>query len=275
MLYQEFAPAPALRPFIRRYGILEVPEVLPQLIRERVMPMPGQCWVFPYSCRRPLYIDDGVKRKELPAAFSMVQSGQSYHWTHNGGFCLFFVLFKPGRINPFVYTPQESGHKKPGPAKAHGLHRQILQAGSVQERISAADIFFKSFLPESFTQMGFVQEALHQIHLDPRVKLVDLSKLLLVSPRHLRRTFKEQIGLSLKNYQQIIRISQSIHQLNEGKFEKISDVAFRWGYYDQNHFNRAFKGFTGLTPGRYLAGDYPVTSLWYWREGVEMGAIKK
>ncbi|TSJ47977.1 helix-turn-helix domain-containing protein [Fluviicola chungangensis] len=37
-----------------------------------------------------------------------------------------------------------------------------------------------------------------------------------------------------------------------GHFEKITDVAYANGYFDQSHYIRSFKEFTNTTPNGYL-----------------------
>lgn len=56
-----------------------------------------------------------------------------------------------------------------------------------------------------------------------------------------------------KNLIKIIRFQKTISNLIE-TINDISciDTALEFGYYDQSHFNKDFKKFTGLTPVNYV-----------------------
>ncbi|TDO24574.1 helix-turn-helix domain-containing protein [Pedobacter duraquae] len=72
-----------------------------------------------------------------------------------------------------------------------------------------------------------------------------------VSERQLERLFKKHIGLSPKYYARIIRFNY-IFQLIQGKKSSWAEVVYQSGYYDQSHFIRNFKAFTGEDPSSYF-----------------------
>ncbi|MRG43826.1 helix-turn-helix domain-containing protein [Chitinophaga sp. SYP-B3965] len=71
-----------------------------------------------------------------------------------------------------------------------------------------------------------------------------------ISERHLERLFKKYVGLSPKFYARIIRFNHIFH-LNQERNPTWTDLAFNAGYYDQSHFIRNFKAFTGEDPSGY------------------------
>jgi AraC-like DNA-binding protein len=72
-----------------------------------------------------------------------------------------------------------------------------------------------------------------------------------ISERQLERSFKKYIGLSPKFYARIIRFS-NIFQIAQQKKLSWSDVSMESGFYDQAHFIRNFKAFTGEDPSHYF-----------------------
>ena len=68
--------------------------------------------------------------------------------------------------------------------------------------------------------------------------------------RQLQRLFKKYIGISPKYYIRIIRFNYIFQLLKEGMVNW-TEVVFRSGYYDQSHFIRDFKCFTGEDPSAY------------------------
>ena len=82
------------------------------------------------------------------------------------------------------------------------------------------------------------------------IQLDELTNISNSSERTLERYFKSYIGLSPKFYSRIIRFS-SIFKLVQEEQIDWQDIVYRAGYYDQSHFIKNFKEFTGEDPTRY------------------------
>lgn len=76
-----------------------------------------------------------------------------------------------------------------------------------------------------------------------------------LSERHLSRKFQDWVGLSPKEYLQILRFKYSLNYLKMYPAISLTEVAYKSGYYDQAHFNRDYKTYTGHTPGEVLRSD--------------------
>lgn len=72
-----------------------------------------------------------------------------------------------------------------------------------------------------------------------------------VGERQLERLFKKFVGLSPKYYARIIRFNY-IFQLIKSKKSTWTEIVYQSGYYDQSHFIRNFKAFTGEDPSSYF-----------------------
>jgi AraC-like DNA-binding protein len=71
-----------------------------------------------------------------------------------------------------------------------------------------------------------------------------------LSERHLRRLCKQHLGLNAEDfllYKKYLVALQFLHTTDTS----LTQVAYQSGFYDQSHFIREFKAFTGLTPGAY------------------------
>lgn len=83
----------------------------------------------------------------------------------------------------------------------------------------------------------------------------DLSEKLYVSERKLQRSFKGHIGTSIKTYQRIIRFRNAYEYARTRDIDSLkwTDVSYESGYFDQAHFNKDFKEFTGEAPSFFAS----------------------
>jgi AraC-like DNA-binding protein len=60
------------------------------------------------------------------------------------------------------------------------------------------------------------------------------------------------VGTSPKKFASIVRLKHVIHQYNPD--HSLTELAYEAGFYDQAHFIKEFKLFTGATPEKFFSG---------------------
>jgi AraC-like DNA-binding protein len=75
-----------------------------------------------------------------------------------------------------------------------------------------------------------------------------------VSERYVQTLFQKYVGLSPKFFSRVIRFSHIFNLIKEHDPDW-AEVVYKAGYYDQSHFIRNFKAFTGEDPGEYLFAE--------------------
>lgn len=93
-----------------------------------------------------------------------------------------------------------------------------------------------------------VREHLEDNHAE-NVSLEELARLANLSPFHLVRVFREEVGLPPHAYQVGVRLARAKGLLLRGW--PIAQVAQGTGFADQSHFTRRFKRLVGVPPGSY------------------------
>ena len=83
-------------------------------------------------------------------------------------------------------------------------------------------------------------------HLRGTLQLEEISEYAGVSDYHFRKIFFYLSGMSLSEYIKNRRLSEANRDLLHG--EKVTDVAFKYGYQSLDGFTRAFKKWSGLLP---------------------------
>ncbi len=73
-----------------------------------------------------------------------------------------------------------------------------------------------------------------------------------VSERHLRRVFRETVGLGPKAYARLARFRRALRAAREGNGAAWADIAAAAGYYDQAHLIAEFRAIADTTPRALL-----------------------
>lgn len=72
------------------------------------------------------------------------------------------------------------------------------------------------------------------------------------SPKYVNERFKRAVGITPKVFSRILRLDALLLALDPSQQVNWAEHAHNYGFYDQSHFNRDFRNFTGLTPSEYL-----------------------
>lgn len=91
---------------------------------------------------------------------------------------------------------------------------------------------------------AYIQERfLEKITLEQLEAICGLNKFYLI------HMFKQQYHIPPHTYQMLLRINYAKQELR--KQRAVAAVAHDAGFYDQSHFSKAFKSYTGITPDKY------------------------
>jgi AraC-like DNA-binding protein len=77
-----------------------------------------------------------------------------------------------------------------------------------------------------------------------------------VTLRTLQRLFTHYVGVGPKWVLARYRMHDAVAELDEGYAGTLTDLAHRYGWYDQAHFTRDFTTLIGVTPGAYRTGAF-------------------
>jgi len=135
------------------------------------------------------------------------------------------------------------------------LKEKILECISIESKIQ--EQFVKSILDDYFTLLiqtaseNPLKESIELIFSSHGlVTVAEMAAVAGVGERQLERLFKKYIGLSPKYYARIIRFNY-IFKLIKSKKNSWTEIVYQSGYYDQSHFIKNFKAFTGEDPSSY------------------------
>lgn len=130
------------------------------------------------------------------------------------------------------------------------LAEKVFSADSFQEKISVVSVFFAQKIRQQ-QKYPCIEDAMMQVRqAKGQVYIPELIRKSSLSERQFERKFKEMAGFSLQSYARIVRFEAIVRSFS-GNRVRLTELALDYGYFDQSHFNRDFKKFTGFTPLQY------------------------
>ncbi len=171
------------------------------------------------------------------------------------------VHFKPWGISPFIDIPATELRNRWVPVDAvwhrslDRIRNQVGEIASATETLKVLEEELRSRLSEAPSSgLVLVQHTGGRLETSHgAVPVGALTDAVGVSGNHLAAQFKAHVGVTPKRVARIYRFARLILSVDALGPVDWSDLAQMAGYFDQAHFNREFKDFTGHTPTEYLA----------------------
>lgn len=91
-------------------------------------------------------------------------------------------------------------------------------------------------------------------HLLEKIGLADLAQELHVSKEHLARQFKKELGQTVSQYIQAMKVDES-KDLLKNKGYSVSEIGYSFGFSSPAHYSKAFKKVTGKSPKEWVKED--------------------
>jgi len=134
------------------------------------------------------------------------------------------------------------------------LYEMLLNAAGIKEMGERCDQFFLSELRKRKGNSKDNLTGIMQIlSINPACLNVDLiAREANMGYRNLERCFIEQVGMSPKLYLNNCRFNHILTTKLRNPHKDLITLAFDSGYYDQSHFIKDFKKFSGYTPNRFF-----------------------
>lgn len=266
MNYQTYLPHQDLSTFVKCYWSLESPaEANPE--RQRIVPDGCMEMIFHYGDLYKQYVD-GNKHIIQPRCFVFGQIVTPLEIEPTGITGIFSVRFHPDGFLPFATMPiSEMENKAVALHDLFGgdvvlLEKSVLQAKNNESRVSIIDEFLLNKLtsPDTINRIAKQSVALI-LQLNGKLSVDELAEQLNVNRRQLERNFESAIGLSPKQLSKIIKFQATLKQLSTKQFQSLTAIAYDGHYYDQSHFIKDFKEFTGISPKRFYANNLKLSAI--------------
>ena len=167
--------------------------------------------------------------------------------------------FKPGGAHPFFRFPvnelQDSVVELENiwGRAFDTLRDELLEAPTAAAKFRVLEEFLLEQARGSSIAPLRVSYALKRFEADPSADTIQsLAGELGVSHKHFIHEFSRWVGLTPKLFCRIRRFQQVLARIETSRAVEWADVSNACGYYDQAHFIRDFRHFSGLNPSAYV-----------------------
>lgn len=96
-----------------------------------------------------------------------------------------------------------------------------------------------------------------QLNRNPYLSVLQLVDQTGYTRKHLAQRFKEEVGLTIKEYQKIDRLQHVLKSISGREEYCWATMACEHGFYDQSHFIKDFKQYTACTPAEFVERKNP------------------
>jgi AraC-like DNA-binding protein len=203
----------------------------------------------------------------LPKCFLIGQLTKPYVVEPLGITGSFVARFHPNGFLPFTTLPIKDMENTAVPLKdlfgkeGEMLGENILNAKHTLERIRFIEYFLLHRLQDKKHIDRLIQSTVETIlETKGKFSVTAHATQIRINRRQLTRKFSSAIGLSPKQLAKTIRIQATLKKLLTQEVPRLTDLAYENDYFDQAHFIKDFKEFTGITPKEFY-GDHLKMSL--------------
>lgn len=271
MNYQTFKPHQDLDSIVNFYWTLEVP-YNPNNTKQKIIPDGFIEMTFNFGDKIKRYTSD-KKFVTHPCAMVMGQRTKSYFIEPIGNVDTFAICFYPYGFANFVNTPLENLVDKEIPIEnlfgkipAKKLEQEMVNAANTQQRIKIIETFLINKLNDNTTIESIVKSTVDVLlATNGSSSINNILKDELFKRRQLERKFKQQVGISPKQLGKVIRLQTALKIMLNSKNDSLTNIAYESDYFDQAHFIKDFKEFTGTTPKEFLDNENMVLSTLFYK----------
>jgi AraC-like DNA-binding protein len=173
---------------------------------------------------------------------------------------MFGIRFFPHTASCFLHEDMEQFNNRVSDTNdilsnaAQALHMKLLETESLTKRVEIVEAFLLQRLMPSAKMMNrvhligdIIEELKQDVFSD---NMESLALRYGITSRYLQKLFLQHTGLTPKLFSKINRFQNSL-LLVAKQNTSLTSIAYECGYFDQSHFIRDFKSFTGTTPSGY------------------------
>lgn len=247
MKIKHYPPSGILQRFVKRFMIIKSNTGMQNQL------LPGTSIVMAFRIRGETFFQkDGIENRLAGSAIAgLYKTPRSISYLKKSAALL--VFFKEGKAGPFFKFPLHELFELHtsldcliSRSVLDEIEEQLWHAANDKQRISIVEKFLIQQVRDTEIDR-LVHQALTKIKsANGNLRIKNLLADLPISRDSFEKRFRRATGTSPKQFANIIRLRNVINTYSPDK--SLTETAYAAGYFDQAHFIKDFKSFTGCTP---------------------------
>lgn len=262
MKYQEILPHEYLRQHVKCFFIRETEEFIE--FETKLLPGGYPELIFNLS---DIYLHSEKDKRYLltPPIDYLGQLTRPFPIKSKGKIAMLGIQFYPHAASYFLREPMDEFNDQVSDLtgllhnSTKTLHERLMDTNDLKTRIALIENFLFNRLSATerrFDQIVIVGDIARYMAANNYNDTVDtVAAKCGFSARYLQKLFLQYTGLTPKSFLKINRFRNSLGFL-DNKRESLTSIAYKSGYFDQSHFTKEFKQFSGDTPSAYLNAKF-------------------
>lgn len=247
-------PSVALQPFVHHFWILKTADVSMSNI---ILPDGTLHWMFH---RKKSFDVDSISQEGVKASATGLYD-KAIRISSTEDVELITVFFQPYAAGAIMGMPCKTlsfdniDFDSLEMMDFKELKRHVLDADTTEECIDMIEDFILKRLikTQGTPYLQQLQRVFDLMKVKADVHIDELASVACLSERQFRRVFMDNVGMSPKQIQRIMRFRRATNQLIRSVPKNLDKVLYLNGYTDHSHFNHEFHDIVGISPTEYIA----------------------
>lgn len=142
------------------------------------------------------------------------------------------------------------------------LEEKLYEAGTASKRIEIMETYLlRKIYNKSYEAYNFVDACKKFLLRNPSLDIKTLADKFGTNYKNLERKFQKVIGLTPSELLKIRRFNNAVFSMYSCKYNSLTDIAYKCGYFDQSHFIREFKQLTAFSPKEFLKEQFIIVQV--------------
>lgn len=249
MKYQEIIPIKPLQQYIRYFWVLEHFKDTSEIQHFKIIPDGIPALIF--HDKPGVFVDE--ENRVTPQLYVYGQFTKPTNQSVSDSFRIIGAYLQPTALKAiFKIDANEFRNQNillqdivSGP-----ILEQLINAASVHQKIQLLSDFLLVELNKGRCDTNKATFATAM--LQNNKTLNEIQSQMNMSERTLERLLNQHIGMPPKLFSRILRFQSGLNVLRNANFNSLTELSYQNGYFDQSHFIREFREFTGTNPRDFL-----------------------